>query len=66
MRNFSIAGLQLDLNYSDNLTILTNAIIQTSKRYPWVEMIVASELAVGGANRSDKYSLDNHLGLFKN
>ena len=65
MRNFSIAGLQLDLNYSDNLTILTNAIIQTSKRYPWVEMIVASELAVGGANRSDKYSLDNHLGTFQ-
>lgn len=65
MRNFSIAGLQLDLNYSDNLAVITNAIIQTSKRYPWVEMIVVSELAVGGSNRSDKYSLDNHLEIFK-
>ena len=65
MRTFSIAGLQLDLNYSDNLACVTNAIIQTSKRYPWVEMIVASELAIGGSNRSDKYSLDNHLGTFQ-
>ena len=65
MRNFSIAGLQLDLNYSDNLACVTNAIIQTSKRYPWVEMIVASELAVGGSNRSDKYSLDNNLECFQ-
>jgi predicted amidohydrolase len=65
MRNFSIAGLQLDLNYSDNLACVTNAIIQTSKRYPWVEMIVASELAVGGSNRSDKYSLDNNLEGFQ-
>ena len=65
MRNFSIAGLQLDLNYSDNLACVTNAIIQTSKRYSWVEMIVASELAVGGSNRSDKYSLDNNLEGFQ-
>jgi predicted amidohydrolase len=65
MRTFSIAGLQLDLNYSDNLACVTNAIIQTSKRYPWVEMIVASELAVGGSNRSDKYSLDNNLEGFQ-
>lgn len=65
MRTFSIAGLQLDLNYSDNLACVTNAIIQTSKRYPWVEMIVASELAVGGSNRSDKYSLDNNLKGFQ-
>ena len=65
MRTFSIAGLQLDLNYSDNLACVTNAIIQTSKRYPWVEMIVASELAVGCSNRSDKYSLDNNLEGFQ-
>ena len=65
MRNFSIAGLQLDLNYTNNADLICNSISQTSKRYPWVEMIVVSELAVGGSNRSVDYSLETHLNTFK-
>ena len=65
MRNFSIAGLQLDLDYSDNTDLICNSISQTSKRYPWVEMIVVSELAVGGSNRSIDYSLETHLDTFR-
>ena len=65
MRNFSIAGLQLDLNYTNNADLICNSISQTSKRYPWVEMIVVSELAVGGSNRSIDYSLENYLNTFK-
>ncbi|MDB4815796.1 carbon-nitrogen hydrolase family protein [Gammaproteobacteria bacterium] len=65
MSTFSIAGLQLELNYSNNLKSVTEAISQTSKRYPWIQMIVVSELAIGGASRSQDFSLDNNLEHFQ-
>ena len=65
MSTFSIAGLQLELNYSNNLKSVTEAISQTSQRYPWIQMIVVSELAIGGASRSQDFSLDNNLEHFQ-
>ena len=47
MRTFSIAGLQLSLDYSDNYKLIKEALVATSQRYPWVDMIIVSELAVG-------------------
>ena len=66
MRTFSIAGLQLSLDYSDNYKLIEEALVATSKRYPWLDMIIVSELAVGGASRSIDYSLDNQIDNFKN
>ena len=65
MKNFSIAGLQLDLEYTNNKTHLIDKINQTVSRYPWINMVVATELAVGGASRSQEFSLDNHLRSFQ-
>ncbi|MDC0590982.1 carbon-nitrogen hydrolase family protein [Gammaproteobacteria bacterium] len=65
MKNFSIAGLQLDLEYTNNKTYLIEKINQTVSRYPWINMVVATELAVGGASRSQEFSLDNHLRSFQ-
>ncbi len=65
MKNFSIAGLQLDLEYTNNKTQLIDKINQTVSRYPWINMVVATELAVGGASRSQEFSLDNHLRSFQ-
>jgi predicted amidohydrolase len=65
MKNFSIAGLQLDLEYTNNKTQLIDKINQTVRRYPWINMVVATELAVGGASRSQEFSLDNHLRSFQ-
>ena len=45
MKNFSIAGLQLNLASFDNRELLTTKIKSTVSRYPWVNMIVLSELA---------------------
>jgi predicted amidohydrolase len=65
MKNFSIAGLQLDLEYTNNKTHLIDKINQTVSRYPWINMVVATELAVGGASRSQDFSLDNNLDHFQ-
>lgn len=65
MKNFSIAGLQLDLEYTNNKTHLIDKINQTVSRYPWINMVVATELAVGGASRSQDFSLDNNLDDFQ-
>ena len=60
MKNFSIAGLQLNLASFDNKELLTTKIKSTVSRYPWVNMIVVSELAVGGPSRAKKFSLENN------
>ena len=64
MKNFSIAGLQLNLASFDNRELLTTKIKSTISRYPWVNMVVLSELAVGGPSRSKEFSLDNNLQHF--
>ena len=65
MKLFSIAALQLDLGYSDNYDLVEEKTHQVTKRYPWVQMVVLSELAVGGSSRSMEYSLEKQLPKFK-
>ena len=64
MKTFSIAGLQLNLASFDNRELLTTKIKSTISRYPWVNMVVLSELAVGGPSRSKEFFLDNNLQHF--
>ena len=66
MKYFSIAGLQLDLELNNNKDLLIEKINQTVSRYPWLNMIVVSELAVGGASRSEEFLLDNNIEGFQN
>lgn len=47
-KNFGIAALQLSLAEADNLELLLQKIQRTKLRYPWVKMIVLSELALRG------------------
>jgi len=65
MKPFSIAALQLDLDYSDNFNLVVEKTYQVAKRYSWVQMIVMSELAVGGSSRSLEYSLEKQLPKFQ-
>tara|TARA_B100001250_G_scaffold265562_1_gene229043 strand:- start:400 stop:1239 length:840 start_codon:yes stop_codon:yes gene_type:complete len=65
MKPFSIAALQLDLEYSDNYDLVVEKTHQVIKRYPWVQMVVLSELAVGGSSRSLEYSLAKQLPKFQ-
>jgi|TARA_B100001540_G_scaffold210331_1_gene185297 predicted amidohydrolase len=64
VKNFSIAGLQLNLASFDNRELLTTKIKSTLSRYPWVNMVVVSELAVGGTSRAKQFSLENNLKHF--
>ena len=65
MKPFSIASLQLDLEYSDNYDLVVEKTYQAAKRYPWVQMVILSELAVGGSSRSLEYSLEKQLPKFQ-
>lgn len=47
-KHFGIAALQLHLAEADNLELLLKRIQKTKLRFPWVEMVVLSELAVRG------------------
>lgn len=51
MSHFSIAGLQLDLSTGDNLDVIAKEIIKTKKRFPWLNMIVLSELSSYGPEK---------------
>lgn len=50
MSHFAIAGLQLELSNQDNLYLVQNEISKTARRFPWVDMVVVSELATFGYN----------------
>jgi predicted amidohydrolase len=56
MSHFSIAGLQLALPCGDNLTVIGAEIIKTKQRFPWVDMMVLSELATYGPEK--KYACE--------
>ena len=58
MKPFSIAAVQISLNNTDNFNLIEKKTREVVSRFPWVEMVVLSELAVGGANKSRQYSLD--------
>jgi deaminated glutathione amidase len=50
MKGFGIAGLQLELRSQDNLEIIEIEVDRVKKRYPWVQMVVASELSLLGSS----------------
>jgi len=66
MKPFAIAGLQLELANSGNLDLVSKKIRTTLARYPWVQMVVLSELAICGAGAGQAEPLpspaENRLG----
>jgi len=49
VKPFAIAGLQLDLKPNGNFDLVVKKIRTALVRYPWVQMVVLSELAICGA-----------------
>jgi predicted amidohydrolase len=47
---FAVAGLQLDLKNGDNLSKVLFEIETIKRRFPWVDMVLLSELATFGAD----------------
>lgn len=50
MSRFAIAGLQLALEHGNNQDMILREIRLVKRRFPWVNMVVLSELATYGAN----------------
>ncbi len=48
MSYLAIAGLQLELENEDNLSLLEHEIDRAMKRFPWVQMVVLPELCAFG------------------
>lgn len=68
MTDFGIAGLQLELTHGDNLQAIQDEVYQTKRIYPWVNMIVLSELCSFGSDpkkaqklKCDAYSIYSKL-----
>jgi len=51
MSHFSIAGLQLALPCGDNLEAIATEIAKAKQRFPWLNMIVLSELCTYGPEK---------------
>ncbi|WP_019026924.1 carbon-nitrogen hydrolase family protein [Colwellia piezophila] len=64
MSHFSIAGLQLALPCGDNLATIGLEIAKTKKRFPWLNMIVLSELATYGPEKKYASALPNDAEKF--
>ncbi|MBL4911107.1 MAG: carbon-nitrogen hydrolase family protein [Alteromonadaceae bacterium] len=52
MNHFSIAALQLALPSGDNLDVIAKEIIKAKQRFPWLDMLVLSELCSYGPDKS--------------
>ena len=50
MRKFAVAALQLELAAGDNVDALEREIRGVKARFPWIDMVVAAELAARGPN----------------
>ena len=62
MNTFFIGAAQLNLSPTDNFDLLTQKSKSYVARFPYLEMLVFSELAVGGGGAlNDKYYLDRYL-----
>lgn len=48
MRPFAIAGIQMNLNHGSNIDAMRARVDLTMHLYPWVQMVMFSELAVYG------------------
>jgi predicted amidohydrolase len=57
MSYFSLAGLQLALAGGDNLTNIAAEIERTKQRFPWLDMLVLSELCSYGVDKKHAQSL---------
>ena len=64
MSHFSIAGLQLALSGGDNLSEIADQIAKAKKRFPWLDMIVLSELCSYGSDKKYAESLPGHTEQF--
>ena len=66
MKPLSIAAIQLNLARKDNYTLLETKAREAVYRFPWLEMLVFSELAVGGAGASNPtFFLSEYLDRLK-
>ena len=66
MKPLSIAAIQLNLARKDNYTLLESKAREAMYRFPWLEMLVFSELAVGGAGASNTtFFLSEYLDKLK-
>ena len=66
MKPLSIAAIQLNLARKDNYTLLESKAREAVYRFPWLEMLVFSELAVGGAGASNStFFLSEYLDKLK-
>jgi len=59
MSHFSIAGLQLALPCGDNLEAIATEIAKAKQRFPWLNMIVLSELCSYGPEKKYASALPN-------
>ena len=48
MKPFAIAGIQMHLNHGSNIAAMRQRIDLTMHLYPWVQMVMFSELAAFG------------------
>ena len=53
MKTLSIAAVQLDLDNKDNYALVAKKTREAVSRFPWLQMVIFSELAVGGAGSKD-------------
>jgi len=61
MKSFFIGAAQLNLSQTDNFNLLVEKSRAYVKRFPYLEMLVFSELAVGGGGaHNDKYHLEKY------
>ena len=66
MKPLSIAAIQLNLARKDNYTLLETKAREAVYRFPWLEMLVFSELAVGGAGSNNAtFFLSEYLERLK-
>ena len=52
MTPFAIAGIQMRIAQQDNISAMQERLELTMSLYPWVQMVVFSELAPYGTNRN--------------
>ena len=66
MKPLSIAAIQLNLAKKDNYSLVERKAREAVYRFPWLEMLVFSELAVGGAGASNAtFFLSEYLDKLK-
>ena len=65
MKPFSIAAVQLNLEYTNNFNLLERKTREVVARFPWVQMVVLSELAAGGTSKNVEHSLEEYLPKLK-